>query len=137
MIGRNLTKRRRYASSIEDNGENYRHIAETMSKLGYPMNHSCVMNNVVNVMKVFVSVYAECIWNERLTEAEIVQIAKDPEFQSTVSELLHAVESQFRKERARSTIVTDHGTVRDQIATETHACTAPETSKDDSRVLAH
>ena len=39
-------------ATVED-GVNYRDIAETMSEIGFKMNHSSARNHVIRVMKKF------------------------------------------------------------------------------------
>lgn len=112
MRGMKQGERRKYSTTTEDDGVNYRDIAETMTILGFPMNHSSARNHVVRVMKKFVAAYAIYVYGRDVSDDEMMEIAKDPTFQSGVAELLHSVEFQMRNERKRpgaGQILTDHG----------------------------
>ncbi len=84
-----------YATVVEDEGVNYREIADTMSELGFHMNHSSARNYVLRVMRKFAKAFIEQ-WNETVDEARIDQIAKNPTFQQGVADLLHTIETQRR-----------------------------------------
>jgi hypothetical protein len=73
-----------------DDGVNYRDIAETMTLLGFEMNHSSARNYVLRVMRKFVEAFAE-EWNVQLGDVDIDEIAKSPEFQAGVGDILHAL----------------------------------------------
>lgn len=84
---------RGYATVIEDDGVNYRDIAEIMSEMGFHMNHSSVRNYVLRVMKKFVEAindgYELNVDSERLLE-----IAKMPSFQNAIASILHIIEDE-------------------------------------------
>ena len=107
----NEVERRKYSTTTEDDGVNYRDIAETMTLLGFPMNHSSARNHVVRVMKKFVAAYSIYMYGKDLSDERMIEIAKNPTFQSGVAELLHSIEHQFRNERRSRTtqILKDHG----------------------------
>lgn len=86
---------RGYATVAEDEGINYREIADTMSELGFSMNHSSARNYVLRVMRKFVEAYA-AQWGLELDENRINEISKNPSFQHGVADLLHTVEAQRR-----------------------------------------
>lgn len=89
---------RGYATVADDDGINYRDIADTMSSMGLHMNHSSARNYVIRVMKKFATEIAGA--NGRtLDEKQLNEVAKSPMFQSGVSDLLHAVEMHRRDER--------------------------------------
>lgn len=90
-----------YATVSEDDGVNYREIAETMTDIGFKMNHSSARNYVLRVMRKFVSAMSEQ-WDIDLTEERIDQIAKSPDFQQGVAEILQTIEAD-RRARNRST----------------------------------
>lgn len=104
-------ERRKYSTTTEDDGVNYRDIADTMTLLGFPMNHSSARNHVVRVMKKFVAAYSIYMYSKDLSDERMIEVAKNPTFQSGVAELLHAIESQLRAERRSSSeqILTNHG----------------------------
>lgn len=87
---------RGYATVTEDEGINYREIAETMTELGYSMNHSSARNYVLRVMRKFVSAYTDW-WDVQLNDKQAEEIAKSPLFQQGIAEILHAIESQRRE----------------------------------------
>jgi len=86
---------RGYATVAEDEGVNYREIADTMTELGFNMNHSSARNYVLRTMRKFVVAFADQ-WGIELTEAKIDEIAKNPNFQHGVADLLHVVEMERR-----------------------------------------
>lgn len=89
---------RGYATVTGDEGVNYREIADTMSELGYPMNHSSARNYVLRVMKKFASkIISE--YNLQISQDKLDEIAKSPHFQSGITDLLHSLESKRRTGR--------------------------------------
>ena len=74
---------REYATVSDDEGVDYRTIAETMTVLGHKMNHSSARNHVVRVMRKFVDAYSDA-WGVDLTEEQADSIARSPMFQSGV-----------------------------------------------------
>lgn len=86
---------RGYATVAEDEGVNYRDIAETLTELGYSMNHSSVRNYVLRIMKKFAEAYAE-EWDISLSDEEVAEIAKSPQFQQGVADVLHIIEGERR-----------------------------------------
>ena len=86
---------RGYATVAEDEGVNYREIADTMTELGFNMNHSSARNYVLRVMRKFAAAFAE-EWDLELTETKIDEVAKNPSFQHGVADLLHVIEAERR-----------------------------------------
>lgn len=86
---------RGYATVIGDEGVNYREIAETMSEMGFSMNHSSARNYVLRVMRKFAEACAEA-YGIDLTESKVDEIAKSPMFQHGIADLLHTVEAKRR-----------------------------------------
>lgn len=77
-----------YATTI-DEGENYREIADLMTKKGFPMGHSSARNYVLRAMKRFCRAFVEATCPEkRLTDDELNVIVHDPRFQDAIVELL-------------------------------------------------
>lgn len=89
---------RGYATVATDEGVNYREIADTMTELGFPMNHSSVRNYVLRVMRKFVQEFAD-EYDIDLNETRINEIAKSPGFQHGVADLLHVAEVERRARR--------------------------------------
>ncbi|NBO99901.1 MAG: hypothetical protein EBU90_07200 [Proteobacteria bacterium] len=74
-----------------DDGVNYRDIADTMTEIGYTMNHSSARNYVLRVMKKF----AEAIVDQygiKMSEEGLDRVAKSPMFQSGIAEVLQDIE---------------------------------------------
>lgn len=86
---------RGYATVATDEGVNYREIADTMTELGFPMNHSSARNYVLRVMRKFVQEFAD-EYDIDLNETRVDEIAKSPGFQHGVADLLHTVEVERR-----------------------------------------
>lgn len=82
-----------YASISETDGVNYRDIAEVMTDIGFKMNHSSARNYVLRVMSKFVREVA-AQWDVDLSEDDIVRIAKSPQFQQGICEVLYSIEAQ-------------------------------------------
>lgn len=92
---------RGYATVAIDEGENYRDIAETMTSLNIPMNHSSARNHVLRVMRKFVQAYSTEFGYD-LTPEQIDEVAKSPSFQMALAEKLHIIEMDRRLNVARS-----------------------------------
>jgi hypothetical protein len=86
---------RGYATVTEDEGVNYREIAEVMTELGFTMNHSSARNYVLRVMRKFAGAYTDW-WGLDVTDGQVEEIAKSPIFQQGIAEILHTIEAQRR-----------------------------------------
>jgi len=89
-------KKRGYATVNNDEGVNYREIADVMTALGYPMNHSSARNYVLRVIRKF----AETItkeYNIRIDNEKLDKIIKSPTFQGGIADLLHILELKRRE----------------------------------------
>lgn len=95
-LRRGMTVERGYATVAEDEGVNYREIADTMTELGFGMNHSSARNYVLRVMRKFAKAFTDALKVD-MTETEIDELAKRPIFQHGVAELLQEAEMQRRK----------------------------------------
>lgn len=89
---------RGYATVAEEDGINYREIAEVMTDLGFSMNHSSARNYVLRVMRKF-AVALAWGWNRDLDEKQVDEISKDPGFQHGIAELLQVIEMRRRARR--------------------------------------
>ena len=87
---------RGYATVAEDEGVNYREIADTLSELGFIMNHSSARNYVLRVMRKFAMAFVR-EWNVKIDDQKLDEITKNPSFQHGVSDLLQIIESQRRQ----------------------------------------
>ena len=75
-----------------DDGVNYRDIADTMTDIGYKMNHSSARNYVLRVMRKF----AEAITDQygvSMSDEGLDNVSRSPMFQSGISELLQDIEA--------------------------------------------
>lgn len=82
-----------YATVSLEDGVNYREIAETMTHLGFKMNHSSARNYVLRVMKKFaVAITTE--WDISVPEHKMEKIVKSPQFQQAVCSLLQSTDSR-------------------------------------------
>lgn len=91
---------RGYATVADDEGVNYREIAETMTDLGFIMNHSSARNHVLRVMRKFVHALADG-WDVNMDDRKVDEISKDPAFQQGIADVLHVIESRRRSRRRR------------------------------------
>ena len=98
-LRRGMKVNRGYATVAEDEGVNYREIADTMTELGFSMNHSSARNYVLRVMRKFVKAFAGEWDVEGMDDRRIDEIAKNPQFQHGVADLLHVIEAARRTRR--------------------------------------
>ena len=81
-----------YATVIEDEGVNYREIADIMSEIGFIMNHSSARNYVLRVMTKFVEAFDK-EWGWEMNSEKIKTVAASPQFQNVIADLLHNLEA--------------------------------------------
>jgi hypothetical protein len=76
-----------YATTSELGGKSYQEIANEMTCYGYKMNHSTARNVCVNGL---VKIAKQVVEHQglHLSEKDIIKIAKDPRFQSGVSDII-------------------------------------------------
>ncbi len=89
---------RGYATVAGEEGVNYREIADTMTELGFPMNHSSARNYVLRVMRKFVDAFVR-EYDLKLINRTVDDIAKSPRFQYGIADLLQVVETERRSQR--------------------------------------
>lgn len=89
------TSKSAYATVIENDGVNYREIADTMTAIGFKMNHSSARNYVLRVMRKFATTILK-EWNIQVTEDRLEQIIKSPQFQQGICEILQSLDAQAR-----------------------------------------
>lgn len=92
------TVERGYATVATNEGVNYREIADTMTELGFSMNHSSARNYVLRVMRKFVENFVD-EYGIELSDSRIDEIAKSPGFQHGIADLLNTVEAERRDNR--------------------------------------
>jgi len=79
---------RGYATVSEDDEcTSYREISQIMTKDGYRMNHASARNHLLRIMKQFARTIATSE-GVKLSQDKLMLIAKDPKFQSAISELV-------------------------------------------------
>ena len=76
-----------YATISELGGKSYHEIADAMTSKGFKMNHSTSRNIFVNGMYKLAKNVASA-QGVNLSEKELIRVAKDPRFQSGVSEII-------------------------------------------------
>lgn len=81
-----------YATVVEDEGVNYREIADIMTELGFIMNHSSARNYILRVMSKFAEAFDE-EWSLGLSDENVKKIACSPQFQSAIADILHCLET--------------------------------------------
>lgn len=80
-----------YATVLEDEGVNYREIADIMTSLGFTMNHSSARNYVLRVMRKFAEEFAK-EWQIDMPEERIKDVVSSPVFQSAIADVLHSMD---------------------------------------------
>jgi hypothetical protein len=80
-----------YATVLDDDGINYREIADIMSEIGFVMNHSSARNYILRVMTKFAEAF-DREWGLDMTDEKIRSVSASPQFQNVISELLHTLE---------------------------------------------
>ncbi len=80
---------RGYATTGDD-GVNYRDIADSMTSMGFKMNHSSARNYILRVMKKF-AIELSSEWEIPTKKIELEEIAKSPGFQKGISEILKEI----------------------------------------------
>ncbi len=91
---------RGYATVANDEGVNYRDIAETMTYMNFPMNHSSARNYVLRVMRKFAKAFSDN-YDLGLTEEQVDEVAKSPTFQYLIAEKLQVIEQARRDQERR------------------------------------
>lgn len=86
---------RGYATIIGDEGVNYREVAETMTELGFPMNHSSARNNVLRIMRKFMDAILK-EYEIKMSDERINEVIKSPSFQRGIADMLHVIEARRR-----------------------------------------
>tara|TARA_B100001094_G_C17403273_1_gene426661 strand:- start:146 stop:421 length:276 start_codon:yes stop_codon:yes gene_type:complete len=76
-----------YATAAELGGKSYHQIADIMSVRGFKMNHSTARNITVDSLKKLAQVVAD-FHDIRYTEKELIKIAKNPDFQSGICDII-------------------------------------------------
>lgn len=86
-------KKQTYASITDSDGVNYREIADTMTEIGFKMNHSSARNYVLRVMTKFADELVKQ-WGIDVPDGDVARIAKSPQFQQGICDVLQAIEAQ-------------------------------------------
>lgn len=86
-------KKSNYATVSPDEGVNYREISDMMTEIGFKMNHSSARNYVLRVMRKFVEALVDK-WDLEVEPEKIDVIAKSPQFQQAIYEVLQQIEAQ-------------------------------------------
>ena len=86
-----------YATVLDEEGINYREIAEIMSEIGFVMNHSSARNYILRVMTKLVEGFDK-EWDMKLSSDKVKLAATSPQFQNVISDLLHNLEATRKEE---------------------------------------
>lgn len=86
-----IRARKSYATVTDEEGVNYRDIADTLTEMGFQMNHSSVRNHVIRIMRKFAS-RLSTEWALDLSDAQVDTVARSSSFQRGIAEALHTVE---------------------------------------------
>lgn len=89
--------RKSYATVTDEEGVNYRDIADTLTAMGHCMNHSSVRNHVLRIMRKFAAALSS-EWSLDLTDAQVDEISRSSSFQRGIADALHTVEYARRLE---------------------------------------
>lgn len=79
-----------YATVTHDDGVNYREIADTMTSIGFKMNHSSARNYVLRVMQKFAFAIVDQ-WDLSISEEELKKAVKTPQFQQAICDILQSI----------------------------------------------
>jgi hypothetical protein len=82
--------KRFYATVLDDGGIDYRTIAETMTSIGWTMNHSSARNHVLRVLRKFVDAYSRA-WGITLSDEQAMSIIKSSIFQEGILDVLNTI----------------------------------------------
>lgn len=87
-----------YATVIDSEGCDYREIADTMTEIGFKMNHSSARNYVLRVMRKFADAVID-EWDIDVAEDRMDKIIKSPQFQQGICDVLQTIgiENAIRK----------------------------------------
>jgi hypothetical protein len=82
----------------EEDNVDYRGIAETMTDIGFPMQHSTVRNWTLRILEKFAAATCEG-YDIAAGPEKIKSIAKAPAFQRSVHDILNIIEAERRASR--------------------------------------
>lgn len=82
-----------YATVTQEEGVNYREIADVMTQIGFKMNHSSARNYVLRVMRKFADAIVES-WGIEVPEHRMESIVKSQQFQKAICDLLQEIQSE-------------------------------------------
>jgi hypothetical protein len=88
----NKRKSSYYATVTDDEGVNYREIADMMTEIGFKMNHSSARNYVLRVMRKFADAIVDG-WGLDVPEQNLEKIVKSPQFQQAICSILQSIET--------------------------------------------
>lgn len=82
-----------YSTSSDTTGCDYREIADTLTLLGWPMNHSSARNYVMRGVEKIAS--AVLLSNGiRPDAATVKRVARSAKFQAGLAEILHVIQDE-------------------------------------------
>lgn len=93
------SERAEYATVADTTGCDYREIADTLTVLGWPMNHSSARNYVMRGVEKIASRVLDAVGQERVP-GDAKRVARSARFQSALAECLRIVEDERVSERS-------------------------------------
>lgn len=93
-----ITKKTIYATVADEEGVNYREIAEMMSDIGFKMNHSSARNYVLRIMRKFADAITD-EWGMEYSDVKKDKIARTPQFQQAICDILQTLEAHSNPRR--------------------------------------
>ena len=96
MKNKKVNEKSVYSTVADNEGVNYRDIAEMMTEIGFKMNHSSARNYVLRVMKKFADALVK-EWDLDLPEERVNDVIKSPHFQQGICEILQTIDAQQKQ----------------------------------------
>ena len=87
------SKESSYSTVVQEDGVNYREIADMMSEIGFKMQHSSARNYVLRIMRKFADAITN-EWDINIPEDKMEKIIKSPQFQQAICDILQTIEAQ-------------------------------------------
>lgn len=91
-----------YATVTIEDGVNYREIADTMTEIGFKMNHSSARNYVLRIMRKFADAIVH-EWDIDVSVSKMDKIVKSPQFQQAICDILQTIEAEASAKKGNLT----------------------------------
>ena len=90
------TKVERGYATVDEDGVNYRSISDTMTEMGFKINHSSARNYVLRSMRKFAEAFSRHM-DIPLKDEKLEDVVRSPNFQSFMADILHRLEVERRQ----------------------------------------